>query len=122
MQDTSRCIGCRLCLVACPYGVRTFNWGKPDRPTSFDTGMVAPRPVGTMEKCTFCVHRLTDGQVPSCVWSCPAQARIFGDLDDPESRVSTLIRERGGEQLLEDRGTDPRVFYLPPRRKRGLDT
>jgi len=84
--------------------------------------MVAPRPIGTMEKCTFCVHRLADGQIPSCVWSCPAQARIFGDLNDPDSRVSRLIRERGGEQLLEERGTDPRVFYLPPRRKRGLET
>jgi len=122
MQDPQRCIGCRFCMVACPYGVRVFNWGKPDRPMGFDTGMVPPRPVGTMEKCTFCVHRLADGQVPSCVWSCPAQARIFGDLNDPDSRVSRLVRERGGEQLLEERGTDPRVFSLPPRRKRGLDT
>jgi molybdopterin-containing oxidoreductase family iron-sulfur binding subunit len=73
-----------------------------------------------MEKCTFCVHRITDGQVPSCVWSCPAQARIFGDLDDPDSRVSVLIRDREGYQLLEERGTDPKVRYLPPRRRRGL--
>jgi len=120
MMDNERCIGCRYCMVACPYGVRVFNWGAPERPTEFDTGMVAARPVGTMEKCTFCVHRITDGQVPSCVWSCPAQARIFGDLNDPESRPSNLIRDREGYQLLEERGTDPKVYYLPPRRRRGL--
>jgi molybdopterin-containing oxidoreductase family iron-sulfur binding subunit len=97
-----------------------FNWGKAERPTDFDTGMVEPRPVGTMEKCTFCVHRITDGQVPSCVWSCPGQARFFGDLNDPDSEVSRLTRDRGGYQLLEERGTDPRTYYLPPRRKRGL--
>jgi molybdopterin-containing oxidoreductase family iron-sulfur binding subunit len=120
MQDADRCIGCRYCMVACPYGVRVFNWGWPERPTGFDTGMVAARPIGTMEKCTFCVHRITDGQVPSCVWSCPAQARIFGDLHDPNSRPSRLIRDRAGYQLLEERGTDPHVYYLPPRRRRGL--
>ena len=120
MMDNERCIGCRYCMVACPYGVRVFNWGAPERPTEFDTGMVAARPVGTMEKCTFCVHRITDGQVPSCVWSCPAQARIFGDLNDPESRTSHLIRDREGYQLLVERGTDPKVYYLPPRRRRGL--
>ena len=120
LQDSERCIGCRYCMVACPYGVRTFNWGAPDRPTDFDTGMVPPRPVGTVEKCTMCVHRLADGQVPSCVWSCPAQARIFGDLADPESRVTQLVRDREGERLLEERGTEPKVWYLPPRRRRGL--
>lgn len=121
MQDDDRCIGCRYCLVACPYGVRVFNWGRPEYPVPFATGMVKARPVGTMEKCTFCVHRLAEGQVPSCVWSCPGQARIFGDLNDPQSEVSRLIRERAGYQLLKERGTDPQVFYLPPRRKRGWE-
>ena len=120
MMDNERCIGCRYCMIACPYGVRVFNWGAPDRPTDFDTGMVAPRPVGTVEKCTMCVHRITDGQVPSCVWSCPAQARIFGDLNEPTSRAASLIRDREGERLLEDRGTEPGVYYLPTRRRRGL--
>jgi molybdopterin-containing oxidoreductase family iron-sulfur binding subunit len=106
--------------LACPYGVRTFNWGAPDRPTDFETGMVPPRPVGTVEKCTMCVHRLADDQVPSCVWSCPAQARIFGDLADPDSRVNQLVRDREGERLLEERGTEPKVWFLPPRRRRGL--
>jgi dimethyl sulfoxide reductase iron-sulfur subunit len=120
LQDPERCIGCRYCMIACPYGVRTFNWGEADRPTDFDTGMVPPRPVGTVEKCTMCVHRVVDGQVPSCVWSCPAQARIFGDLADPDSRVTSLIRDREGERLLEERGTEPKVWFLPPRRRRGL--
>lgn len=120
MMDNERCIGCRYCMIACPYGVRVFNWGAPARPTDFDTGMVAARPIGTVEKCTFCVHRITDGQVPSCVWSCPEGARVFGDLNDPDSRVSTLIRDREGERLLEDRGTQPKVYYLAPRRRRTL--
>jgi len=120
MMDNERCIGCRYCMIACPYGVRVFNWGAPARPTDFDTGMVAARPIGTVEKCTFCVHRITDGQVPSCVWSCPEGARVFGDLNDPDSRVSTLIRDREGERLLEDRGTQPKVYYLAPRRRRNL--
>lgn len=121
VQDNQRCIGCRYCLVACPYGVRVFNWGKPEYPVPFNMGMVEPRPVGTMEKCTFCIHRLPEGQVPSCIWSCPGQARFFGDLNHPDSEVSRLVRERAGYQLLEERGTDPQVFYLPPRRKRGWE-
>ena len=120
MMDNERCIGCRYCMIACPYGVRVFNWGAPDRPTDFDTGMVAARPVGTVEKCLLCVHRITDGQIPSCVWSCPEGARVFGDLDDPTSRIATLIRDREGTRLLEDRGTEPKVYYLSPRRRRPL--
>ena len=120
MMDNERCIGCRYCMIACPYGVRVFNWGAPERPTDFDTGMVAARPVGTVEKCLLCVHRLTDGQIPSCVWSCPEGARVFGDLDEPSSRVATLIRDREGTRLLEDRGTEPKIYYLPPRRRKQL--
>jgi molybdopterin-containing oxidoreductase family iron-sulfur binding subunit len=66
-----------------------------------------------------CVHRLTETR-SSCVWSCPVQARIFGDLNDPESRVNRLIREREGEVLLEEVGTQPSVTYLPPRRRDAL--
>ena len=97
MQDNDRCIGCRYCMIACPYGVRNFNWGAPARPTPHETGMVAARPLGTVEKCTMCVQRLAEDQVPSCVWSCPTGARVFGDLNDPNGRLATLIREREGD-------------------------
>lgn len=120
MQDPDRCIGCRYCMISCPYGVRTFNWGPAVHPIDVPMGMVAARPVGTVEKCTLCVHRQAEGQVPSCVWSCPAGARVFGDLADPDSRVSRLIRDREGEALLEEVGTRPSVSYLPARRRRAL--
>jgi dimethyl sulfoxide reductase iron-sulfur subunit len=120
LQDPDRCIGCRFCMIACPYGVRNFNWGQPERPTPHETGMVVARPMGTVEKCTMCVQRLAEDQVPSCVWSCPAQARIFGDLNDADGRVAMLIRERDGQTLLEEAGTKPSVYYLPPRRKSPL--
>jgi molybdopterin-containing oxidoreductase family iron-sulfur binding subunit len=68
----------------------------------------------------MCVQRLVEDQVPSCVWSCPAQARIFGDLNDPQSRINTLIREREATVLLEEAGTRPSVSYLPPRRRSAL--
>jgi molybdopterin-containing oxidoreductase family iron-sulfur binding subunit len=107
-------------MAACPYGVRVFNWGEPEPALPFDHGMVEPRPIGSVEKCTMCVHRLVEGQVPSCVWSCPAQARIFGDLNDPDGELVRTIEERGGKRLLEDKGTEPKVYYLEPRRRRSL--
>ena len=120
LVNAEDCIGCRYCMAACPYGVRVFNWGEPERPFDFDHGMVEPRPVGTVEKCSLCVHRLEEGQVPSCVWSCPAQARIFGDLDDDEGDLVTLLAARNATHLLEDKGTHPKVAYLEPRRRRPL--
>jgi molybdopterin-containing oxidoreductase family iron-sulfur binding subunit len=115
------CIGCRYCMAACPYGVRVFNWGEPDYPEQgFDLGMVEGRPIGSVEKCTMCIHRIVEGQVPSCVYSCPAQARIFGDLNDPEGHLVQTIQDRGATRLLEEKGTEPKVYYLEPRRRRSL--
>jgi molybdopterin-containing oxidoreductase family iron-sulfur binding subunit len=120
LVNSDDCIGCRYCMAACPYGVRVFNWGEAERPAGHDYGMVEPRPVGTVEKCTLCVHRLKEDQVPSCVYSCPAQARIFGDLNDPDSDVVRAINDKGATRLLEDKGTNPKVYYLEPRRRRSL--
>jgi molybdopterin-containing oxidoreductase family iron-sulfur binding subunit len=67
---------------------------------------------GTVQKCTFCAHRLEEGMKPACVELCPAEARYFGDLDDPESDVSKMVKERHVYQLLQEKGTDPHVYYL----------
>lgn len=120
LVDYDQCIGCRYCMAACPYGVRVFNWGKARRVPDFDYGEVAPRPAGVVEKCTFCVHLVDRGELPACVAACPGQARIFGDLNDPDSEVSRAIVARGGFRLLEDKNTRPQVFYLSSRRRRVL--
>jgi len=112
--DYDRCIGCRYCMTACPYNARVFNWQKAVRIPEHDTGSAETpkRSVGVVEKCSFCEQRLAKGEEPFCVTVCPARARKFGDLDDPESEVSKLIRTRDAEQLLEDKGTRPNVYYL----------
>ncbi len=73
-----------------------------------------------VEKCTFCVERIDIGEQPFCVEVCPIGARIFGDLNDPNSEVAQLVDEGGATQLLPDLGTDPRVFYLPVDRERNV--
>ncbi|MFQ6016212.1 MAG: 4Fe-4S dicluster domain-containing protein [Anaerolineae bacterium] len=121
-QNYARCIGCRYCMVACPYGARYFNWYAPQWPDGLDRcinpdrvegkGSVegpSPRPKGIVEKCTFCLHRLP---VPACNQACPANARYFGDLDDPDSVVSQLARSPRAFRFLEELGTEPKVYYL----------
>ena len=112
--DYDRCIGCRYCMAACPYNVRVFNWEEAERHPGFSygDGIVPVRDVGVVEKCTFCKERTDKGEDPACVVCCPADARFFGDLDDPNSEVSTLIAEKNGEQLLKEKGTKPKVYYL----------
>lgn len=114
-QDYDKCIGCRMCMAACPYtGVRSFNWEEPQYHLDFAVGDadVSPHQKHTVEKCTFCWHRLAKGVQPACVEVCPARARHFGDLNDPESEVSKLIRNREYMQLLPERDTHPSVYYL----------
>jgi molybdopterin-containing oxidoreductase family iron-sulfur binding subunit len=114
------CIGCRYCLASCPYSARVFNSREPQQIPDFPIGNpdVKPRDLGVVEKCTFCVHRVDKGILePACVEVCPARARFFGDLNDPESEVSRLIMERNGYQLLPELGRVPKVYFLPPRRK-----
>lgn len=143
LTDFERCIGCRYCEVACPYGVNYFNWRDPednyylnwddkdvkevtdgnvppynnpdlDKKYGPDDRLVAGGGhfKGTTEKCTFCVQRLAKDLLPACVANCPLQALAFGDLDDPESQVSTMLREKHHFRLNEEAGTEPRVYYV----------
>lgn len=119
--DWQRCIGCRYCLAACPYGIPAFNWLPPVQApdnSQFKIGAaeVPVRPVGVAEKCTFCFHRVDKGNfTPKCIEVCPAGARFFGDLDDPNSQVSQLIQTKPTMRLREELGTDPSVYYIPAR-------
>ena len=114
-QDYDKCIGCRMCMSACPYtGVSSFNWEEPRYPMDFALGDAdAPKhQKHVVEKCIFCYQRLARGETPACMDLCPARARHFGDLDDPDSEVSKLLKERSYEQLLPSEGTKPSVYYL----------
>lgn len=113
-QDYDKCIGCRMCMAACPYNARNFNWQTPVRVTGANYGdaEVPVRPKGVAEKCTLCKERTDRGEEPMCVVCCPAHARIFGDLDDPDSEISQTILNRKAWTLLEGQGTRPSVHYF----------
>lgn len=115
MQDYDRCIGCRMCMGACPYtGVRSFNWDEPAHYADFAIGdaEASTHQKHTVEKCILCAHRVAKGEQPACVNDCIGRARKFGDFDDPESEVSKLIASREYVQLLPEKGTKPSVYYL----------
>jgi molybdopterin-containing oxidoreductase family iron-sulfur binding subunit len=112
MMDYHRCIGCRYCMAACPYGSRSFNFEDP-RPhvahlnTDFPT-----RTKGVVEKCNFCEERLAKGQLPTCVEKCGQKALTFGDLNDVNSPVRRLLASRYAIQRKTELGTGPAVYYL----------
>jgi len=122
VQVYNRCVGTRYCANNCPYSVRFFNWFDPAWPEPLQLQHnpdVSIREGGVMEKCTFCIQRIKraeeDGSSniqPACVQSCPAEAMVFGDLNDSESNVSRLAGSGRATQLLEELGTKPKVFYL----------
>jgi Fe-S-cluster-containing dehydrogenase component len=107
LVNPDTCIGCKLCSWACPYGAREFD-----------------EDAGVMKKCTLCIDRIyndnlaVEDRVPACVATCPAKARHFGDLGDPNSEVSRLVEARGGVELMPELDYKPVNRYLPPRRGR----
>jgi molybdopterin-containing oxidoreductase family iron-sulfur binding subunit len=112
MMDWHRCIGCRYCIAACPYGSRSFNWVDP-RPYLNELNPDFPtRTKGVVEKCDLCEERLADGELPACVEACPAGALHFGDLGDPASSVRKLLEERFAIRRKPGLGTEPQVYYL----------
>jgi molybdopterin-containing oxidoreductase family iron-sulfur binding subunit len=112
LMDFHRCIGCRFCMAACPYGSRSFNWRDP-RPfiqnvrTEFPTRMR-----GVVEKCNFCAERLAEGLLPACVEVCKAKALAFGDLENPHSGVREILHKQYSIRRKPELGTGPQVYYL----------
>jgi len=110
-QDYHRCIGCRFCMAACPYGSRSFNWLDP-RPYITEVNPGFPtRTIGVVEKCNFCVERLSRGLKPACVEASNG-AMVFGDLNDPESDVRKVLSTHITIQRKPELGTHPNVFYV----------
>lgn len=112
MMDYHRCTGCRYCMAACPYGARSFNF-RDSRPYLDKINPDYPcRTKGVVEKCNFCAERLAVSLPPACVEACKNGALIFGDLNDPDSGISKLLKFNHSIRRKEILGTRPRVFYL----------
>jgi molybdopterin-containing oxidoreductase family iron-sulfur binding subunit len=110
-MDFHRCIGCRFCMAACPYGSRSFNFRDP-RPLIDEINLKFPtRTKGVVEKCNFCAERLAVGQIPACV-EVSEGALVFGDLEDPHSEVREVLREHPTIRRKVNLGTGPAVYYI----------
>jgi Fe-S-cluster-containing dehydrogenase component len=112
MMDWHRCIGCRYCMAACPYGSRSFNWTDPRLNLAHENPDFPTRTKGVVEKCNFCEERLTKGQLPACVEACPQNAMTFGDLGNADSQVRRLLQSFYAIRRKPELGTKPEVFYI----------
>lgn len=115
--DYNWCIGCRYCEAACPYWARRFNYSKPEIPAEDINPDMAylsnrPRPKGVVEKCTFCLQRTREGKYPACLEVCPTGSRIFGNVLDPDSEISYVLKNKRVFVLKEELGTRPRFYYF----------
>lgn len=112
VMDYHRCIGCRYCMAGCPYGARSFNFRDP-RPFIDKANPSYPtREKGVVEKCNLCAERLADGLKPLCVDVCPHGVLYFGNLKDPQSEISRVLKDRFSLQRKAELGTRPKVYYL----------
>ncbi len=111
MMDSHRCIGCRYCMAACPYGSRSFNWSNPRAHIAELNSNFPARTQGVVEKCNFCEERIGEG-APFCVESCPQGALVFGDLNDPDSALRSLLATRFAIRRKPELGSNPRIYYL----------
>lgn len=111
--NADECIGCKACIAACPYDVRTLV-EQPEYYLDFSTGdgMEPEHVAGAVSKCNFCYQRIEAGGQPACMELCPGRARYWGDLDDPDSEVSQIIAGRETMHYMEDEGTAPSTIYL----------
>lgn len=123
--DKDICVGCKYCMMGCPYGAR---YSVPEWKSYFPEGLPLSEleqfqkkaweedsGCGVATKCDFCSDRRKNGKGLACVEACSAKARVFGDLDDPDSEISILIKQNRGFVLKPEQGTNPKVYYLPPR-------
>ena len=118
--DYDKCIGCRMCMGACPYDARSMNWDNAEEQsyyegferTPYEALRMSEHPLGVVEKCVLCKGRVEEGKDPACVQTCITKSRWFGDLDDPDSEISRKIRELGARPLKEEYGTHPSVYYV----------
>ncbi len=127
--DNERCIGCRFCIAGCPYSARVFNWIEPLKPANdrvYDVELNVPQKKGTISKCLFSADCLRKGEMPYCTRACPNGVYWFGDRNEDTVTNGTtketvsfseLIRKNGGYTVLEELGTKPQVYYLPPKNR-----
>jgi len=111
-MDFHRCIGCRYCMVACPYGARSFNW-KEAKPFVEEINPKFPvRTKGVVEKCNLCTERIAKNQLPACVEACKEKAIIFGDLNDPDSEIRHVLSSNDTIRRKPHLSTMPSVYYI----------